>query len=193
MKSMDQFGKPFVNYAGVAHFKIEQGETRLEGRGYFEAAQFPSGPMSISVVPTDALHPSRISLRVDRENELSFEGHDLDGWSLKPGGDIVFSSVHWLLAPMARQPTELSFRAQYILAKRKDASEDGYSKTRFLVSNLLWHARPNEEPEAIRLSTQGFQAVITPIDDYSEIAARLTSTKGVEPTALVRIEAPPSG
>ena len=190
MKSMDQFGKALVDYAGVARFRLEQNESRLEGRGYFEAAQFPSGRISISVVPTDTLRPSHVSLRVDPDGELSFEGQDLHGWSLKPGGQMFFSHVQWLLAPMARQPTELSFGAQYISAKRKGASEDGYSTARFLVSNLLWHHQSDKEPEAISLSAQGFEALITPIAGYSEIAPRLSATKGVEPTALVCLEAP---
>ena len=104
---------------------------------------------------------------------------------------MFFSHVQWLLAAMARQPTELSFGARYLAAKRRDASDDGYSTARFLVSNLLWHHQSDKEPEAISLSAQGFEALITPIAGYSEIAPRLSATKGVEPTALVCLEAPP--
>ena len=188
MKSIEQFGKPLVKYAGEANFKVEERDTKLEGTGNFEAAQFSSGRISVSVVPTDTLRPSKVSLRVDPECELSFEGQDLHGWSLEPGGQVSFSRFHWLLAPMARQPVELSFAAQYIAAKLKGASKDGYSKTRFLVSNLLWNDNDREEPEPIRLSAQGFEIVITPIDDYLTIAPRLRSTRGVEPTAHVCIE-----
>ncbi|MCY3802228.1 MAG: hypothetical protein OXG46_11700 [Chloroflexi bacterium] len=188
MKSMEQFGKPLVKYAGVANFKVEEQDYKVEGTGNFEAAQFPSGRIAASVVPTDIPRPGKVSLQANPECELSFEGQDSQGWSLKPGGEMFFSRVHWLFAPMARQPDELSLGAQYIAAKRKNASEDGYSKTRFLISNLLWHRNDREQPEPIRLTDQGFEIVITPIDDYLTIAPRLRATRGIEPTALVSIK-----
>ena len=38
-----------------------------------------------------------------------------------------------------------------------------------------------------------FEVTVAPIDDYAEIAQRLANTHGVEPTALVCIQAPPPG
>ena len=57
-----------------------------------------------------------------------------------------------------------------------------------MVSNLLWHDRSEQEPEPIKLRAQSFDIVVAPVEEYSEIAQRLTSTHGTEPTALVSVE-----
>ena len=58
-----------------------------------------------------------------------------------------FPRLSWLFAPMAKQPLELSLIAQYMKTIRRGASEEGYSRAQFFMSNFLWHHSSNEEPE----------------------------------------------
>ena len=60
MKSMEQFGKPLVSYEGAATIGLlhQGGELTIEG--YFEAAQFLSGRVAVSVVPINTSRPQKI-------------------------------------------------------------------------------------------------------------------------------------
>ena len=189
MKSMDHFGEALASYDGVAQTKFEEGETRVEANGYFEAAQFPSGLIAVYVVPTRVSSPStEVSLAAGPGNGFSFEGHDLNGWNLKTSGQTFFSRLSWLFLPMVQRPTEISLSPQSVKATRMGASESGYTKAHFLVSNFLWHDDSDEEPEPLQIEVDGFKAEIKPVDDYTEVAQRLMSVHGVEPTARVYIE-----
>ena len=190
MKSMKPFGTPLVGYEGVAEFTVEESGTRIANRGYFEAAQFHSGRMTISMMLTDLPKPTEITLDASDDYEISFEGIDVDGWTITLSGEKSFTRLSWLFAPFVRQPTDVSLVAQYTEAKREGAKEDGYRRMQFVVSNLLWHNRQEEEPEVIEIRVQGFKVTVAPVEGYLEIAQRLASTHGVEPTALVCIEAP---
>ena len=192
MRSMRRFGIPLVGYEGVALVTVEERDTKTERSGYFEAAQFSSGRTAISFVPTELPRPTRISLRADAEAEISFHGTDADGWAITLSGQTVYTRLSWLLAPIARQPTEVSLGAQSMEARRDGAREDGYDGIQFVVSNLLWHDSSEEEPEPIELSVRDFEVTVAPIEEYAEISKRLANTHGVEPTALVCIQAPPS-
>ena len=189
MKSMKPFGTPLVSYEGVAEFTVEENDTEIANKGYFEAAQFHSGRMAISMVPTDLPKPTEISLNASADDNISFKGIDVDGWAITLSGQTSFTRLSWLLAPLSRQPTDVSIVAQYTEAKRDGAEEDGYSRMKFAVSNLLWYNRLEEEPEVIELRSRNFKVTVAPIEGYLEIAQRLASTHGVEPTALVCIEA----
>ena len=136
MKSMERFGEALVSYEGVASVGVPHPEGVLEIQGYFEAAQFSSGRLVVSVVPTNVPKPERVTLTPDRDEGISFDGHDLDGWVLKPRGETSFSSLSWHMALL--QPLrERTLSAQYFEAKRANASEHGYNEATFLVSNLL--------------------------------------------------------
>ena len=191
MKSMKQFGEQLVGYEGIAQITFEEPNTKIESSGYFEAAQFPSGRTAISFVPTDPIRPTANPLRVDADAEISFHGSAMDGWKIKLSGQTIFSRLSWLFAPLSRQPVAIDFGAQYIEAIGKGARDDGYSSMQFVVSNFLWHERSKEEPEPITLKVQGFEVEISAIEDYLGIAQRLANTHGIEPTARVRIQAPP--
>ena len=192
MRSMRRFGIPLVGYEGVADVTVEERDTKTERSGNFEAAQFPSGRTAISFVPTELPRPTKISLRADAEAEASFHGTDADGWTITLSGQTYYSRLSWMLAPIARPPTEVSLGAQYMEARRDGARADGYGRIQFVVSNLLWDDSSEEEPEPIELSVQDLEVTVAPIDDYSDIAQRLANTHGVEPTALVSVQAPPT-
>ena len=191
MSSIRRFGIPLAGYEGVARVTVEERDTKTERSGCFEAAQFPSGRTAVSFVPTELPRPTRISLRDDPEAEISFHGTDADGWTITFSGETYYSRLSWMFAPITGQATEVSLGAQYMEARREGAREDGYGRMRFVVSNLLWHDASDDEPEPIELSVQDFEVTVVPIDDYAEIAQRLAGTHGVEPTALVCIQAPP--
>ena len=187
---MKSFGTPLVGYEGVAEFTVEESDTKIANRGYFEAAQFHSGRMTISMMPTDLPKPTKITLDASVDDNISFKGIDVDGWTITLSGEKSFTRLSWLFAPLMRQPTEVNLVAQYMEAKRNGAEEDGYRGMQFVVSNLLWHNRPEEKPEIIELRVKDCKVTVAPVEDYLEIAQRLASTHGVEPTALVCIEAP---
>ena len=191
VKSMKQFGNPIVCYEGVAVVVFEGGDKKTESRGYYEAAQFPSGRIVISVMPTDVARPTEVSLLADPDSTISLHGSDVDGWTIKTSGQSIFSRLNWQLAPMSRQPAELSFSTQYLEASRNGASDGGYNRAQFMVSNLVWHDRSGGEPAPIRMRVMDYEVIVAPIDGYLEITQRLVRTHGVEPTALVSIETQP--
>ena len=187
MKQIGQLGAPLVSYEGVGDVTVEEDSNRLESRGYFEVSHLSSGRVAAGFVPHDGGRASRIELRTDPGCELSFVGQDFDGWTLKTIGPTLFSRLSWLFMPMAIRPTALNFSAQYIEATRSGASETGYDRSRFLVSNLLWERDSGEEPEPFQLEAHGFGVEVMPVDDYMEVAHRLRNMHGVEPTAHVGI------
>ena len=192
MKSLEELGRPLFRYEGIADAVFEEDETKIGARGYFEMRQFPSGRITISIVPSNLDRPTKIDFRSKRNPTLSFHGRDLDGWELRPKGEMFFSRLGWLTASTAALPIELSADAQILEAKSRRASGDGYTKTRFLLSNLLWHDFKNDEPEPIKLVCQGYEVAVNPVTDYADVSERLMGMGGVEPTALVTIECPQS-
>ena len=62
-------------------------------RGYFEAAQFPSGRVTINVVSTNpTLRTGRLSSN-DPSIELSFQGESVNGWTIACSGHNDFFAV----------------------------------------------------------------------------------------------------
>ena len=188
MKSMEQCGNQLVSYEGVADVYMEANAGKSGFRGYFEAAQFPSGRVTINVVSTNpTLRTGRLSSN-DPSIELSFQGESVNGWTIACSGHNDFSPFNWMTATMTRNPVERSFRPQYLVTRRKAASEAGYNKTQFLVCNVLWHQSSNEEPEPIELKALNYSISIHPVDDYRDVAPGIINTHGIAPTALITIE-----
>ena len=192
MKSLEGLGNPLFRYEGIADAVFEQDGGKIEARGYFEMRQFSSGRIAITIVPATIDHSTKTDLRSERNATLSFHGRDLEGWELRPKEEMFFSRLGWLTAPMAALPIELSADARILEAKSRKASGDGYAKTRFLLSNLLWHDFKNDEPEPIKLVCQGYEVAVNPVTDYADVSERLMGMGGVEPTALVTVECPQS-
>ena len=192
MKSLEELGRPLFRYEGIADAVFEQDEGKIEARGYFEMRQFPSGRIAITMVPANFTPLVKGVLDSGHKSRQSFHGRDLEGWELHPKGDLSFSQLIWLVAPLAASPIKLSADARILEAKSRRASGDGYTKTRFLLSNLLWHDFKNDEPEPIKLVCQGYEVAVNPVTDYADVSERLMGMGGVEPTALVTIECPQS-
>ena len=192
MKSLEELGRPLFRYEGIADAVFEQDGGKIEARGYFEMRQFSSGRIAITIVPAAIDYPPKTDLRSERHATLSFYGRDLEGWELHPKGDLSFSQLLWLAVPQAASPMELSVDARILEAKSRRASEDGYTKMRFLLSNLIWHDSKNDKPEPIKLVCQGYEVAVNPVTDYADVSERLMGMGGVEPTALVTIECPQS-
>ena len=192
MKSMERFGNPLFSYEGVGSAEVGvPGDAPMKIEGYFEAAQFSSGRLAVSVVPIRGQPPTTLSLRTDPSMGISFHGRDVDGWVLQSKGETFFSQMSWMLAFAGRQPREHTFSAQYLEAKREDASSEGYTEATFRVSNLLWGINSGREPDPIRLELSGAEITIEPVDAYLEISQRLRESKGAEPTALIRVKRSP--
>ena len=189
MKSMERFGNPLFSYEGVGSAEVGvPGDPPMKVEGYFEAAQFATGRLAVSVVPIKGQPPTTLSLRTDPSMEISFRGMDVDGWVLQPKGETFFSQISWMLAFAGRQPREHTFSAQYLEAKQEHASSEGYTEATFLVSNLLWGINSEEEPAPIRLELSGAEVTIKPVDAYLEISQRLRQNRGAEPTALIHVK-----
>ena len=189
MKSMEGLGIPLFRYEGIADAVFEEDTTKIEVRGYFEVRQFPSGRIAITIVPAN-LRPHKVDLPPERNATLSFHGWDLGGWELQPKGDMFFSRLGWLTAGMTGLPIELNADVQILEAKHRRATQTGYIRTRFLLSNLLWHDSTGNEPEPIKLVAQGYEISVNPVADYTEVSERLVGMGGVEPTAQITIERP---
>ena len=189
MKSMERFGSPLFSYEGVGSVEVGiPGDTPMKIQGYFEAAQFSSGRLAVSIVPIKGQPPATLSLRTDPSMEISFHGRDVEGWVLQPKGETFFPQLSWILAFAGQQPREHTFSAQYMEAKREHASLEGYNEATFLVSNLLWGINSDKEPDPVRLELSGTEITIKPVDAYLEIAQRLRENKGAEPTALIHVK-----
>lgn len=185
---MKQFGSPIVGYEGVAVVSLEEGDKRTENKGYYEAAQFPSGRLVVTFMPTDWSRPTEVSLTADPDGNLSLNGNDVDGWTVKSAGQAIFSSLMWQIIPISTLPSEFSFGTQYLVASCSGASEEGYNGAQFLLSNFLWHDRNGRVPEPLKMRALDFDVVVAPMDDYLEKAQRLARTHGIEPTARVSVE-----
>ena len=177
-----------VSYRGTASVEVGTHEDAIKFRGYFEAAQFPSGRVAISVVPTGFSKNNRASLATGPTLEVSFDGLDLEGWAVKTRGETFFTQASWLLAPLARRPTEQILRPLYLESKLNNASDDSYNHATFSISNFLWDDRLGNEPEQIRLGLEGREVTVKPVDSYLEVAQRLRNGHGTEPTAHVFIK-----
>ena len=188
MTLIDRYGTPIVAYRGVANVSVVESNNNIDSRGYFEVGQFPSGRLAAGFIPTGKPKPTRVELRNGRDAALSFNGDDLDNWSLKTIGDTYISRIPWLLMPLTARPYEFRFGPHCIAALRRGATPSGYTIAYFLISNMFWHPKPTEKPEPIRLDVRDHQVSVTPLDDYQDVAERLTHQHRVEPTAWVCVK-----
>ena len=193
MKAMNRFGNALHSYEGVARIKVEEGGSNEGGdyreiKGYFEAAQFLSGRVHISMVETNSRTVGKVSLSSDRNSELTFEGHDFNGWEIKTIGEQSYSLFSLAFPSPPGNPRPFNLGAKYLKAKLRRVSANGYSKARFLVSNLLWNGDFGEQPEPLKLEVQDVKVEVKPVADYAEVAERLKSTEGADPTAHVCIK-----
>ncbi len=188
MKSMEQHGIPLASYSGVGNVRFVDNETITHAKGYFEAAQFPSGRLMVSFVSTEPLRPSPSVGEERLEDGLFFSGDDVDGRSIESEEGVFFPRLSWLFAPMYRHPSELNFYPRRLIIKSRGVFEAGYSRVRFLISNFLWHDLQGPVPELIKFTTREFSVTVDPVVDYPEVAKRLAAEKGVEPSAYVTIE-----
>ena len=190
MKSMDQYGKPLVSYEGAATIGLSHQEGELAIEGYFEAAQFLSGRLTVSVLPINTSRPQRFTLSKDQEGEITFSGRDSEGWSLNPRGKTFFTPRRWLVGAVQPRPREQTFSPEYLEAKRPNAPDQGYNEANFLITNFLWDDRYRRSPEEIQLKLEELSVSITPSESYLEVAQRLRISHGAEPTATILIRLP---
>ena len=181
---MKSFGTNLVSYRGTASVEVGTHDDVLKFRGYFEATQFHSGRVAISVVPTDFSKNKEATLTTGPTLQVSFDGLDLEGWAVKTRGETLFTQASWLLAPLAEQ----MLSPLYLESKLNNAFEDSYNHAIFSISNFLWDDRFRNEPEQIRLRFGGREVTVKPVDSYLEVAQRLRNGHGTEPTAHVFIK-----
>ena len=181
---MKSFGTNLVSYRGTASVEVGTHDDVLKFRGYFEAAQFHSGRVAISVVPTDFSKNKEATLTTGPTLQVSFDGLDLEGWAVKTRGETLFTQASWLLAPLAEQ----MLSPLYLESKLNNSSDDSYNHATFVISNFLWDDRFRNEPEQIRLRFGGREVTVKPVDSYLEVAQRLRNGHGTEPTAHVFIQ-----
>ena len=186
MKSLEVYGTSLVKYEGAAYLAFPE-ESGIVYNGYFEAKQLTSGAIAIGFVPI--AQESDGSKTGPVYSEPSFHGRDPDGWDISTCGQTGVSPILGLLgAPESAIYPAHVFRPEGIRARRDGATESGYSKVQFLVSNLLWHDR-NVVPEPITLEIGELTLTVAPIGDYLEVAGSIMAVRGIAPTAQVLIKA----
>ena len=187
MQSMEQFGKPLFSYQGVASVDVKFPEDTLNFEGNFEAAQFISGRLAVSVLPTKRPMRQRVTLVVDHDGEIWFTGHDVEGWTLTLRGQTFYSPIGWKFALLQKPLQEQTLSAQYLEAKLPDASKQGYREATFLITNFLWDDHFSNIPEELTFQFGGMDVIVTPLESYLDVAQRLRKVRGIEPTAQVYI------
>ena len=188
MKSMQHHGTPLASFSGVGSVKFTDRDKTTDSKGYFEAAQFSSGRLVVSFVPVDQIGSSSTGSGDSFDDGISFTGVDVTGWHIEADKEVLYSRNQWLLASMTGHPYALSFNPVRLSVKRSRASNGRYRRTRFLISNFLWHGRFGDEPEPLVLRSSDFSAVVGPVNGYLDVAQRLKATQGIEPTASVSVE-----
>ena len=157
-------------------------------KGYFEVKQLKTGGIAVGFVPLldDEDYPSgTTTLSFYRPQ---FHGLDLDNWELTSCGPTSpVPKIGFFGAPKGVAHPALVFGAQGIKARRKRATDSGYDKASFLVSNLLWHFG-SKVPEPLQMKAGGLKVTVAPVDDYQEIADSIKAVRGIAPTADVLIE-----
>ena len=112
----------------------------------------------------------------------------MDGRSIESEEEVLFPRLSWLFAPLYKHPSELNFYPRRLFVKSRGVFESGYSRVRFLISNLLWYEPGRPDPEPVEFTTEEFSVTVEPVEDYSDVAKRLAAEHGIEPTAYVAIE-----
>ena len=188
MKLMERYGKQVCGYEGGCRGELEVDGELFPFTGHFEAAQFSSGRFEVGVAVTRQRKSRRIPLGPYSSN-LTFEGRSVGGWNIRPGGRVFFSSTGWASEILGFESSGETLSAEYFKTSLRRNFDGSFNKTRFLVSNLLWHGLNFVWLRPIELDVNGFHILIDPLDDYKGAADNLINSRGIEPTALVSIEA----
>ena len=189
MKSLQRYGEAIVEYEGVADITFPE-ESGTVYKGYFEAKQMRAGGIVIGFVPLldDEDYPSgSTTLKFYSPN---FHGLDLDNWELTASGETSrVPKIGFFGAPGSVAEPALVFGSSDLRARRKGATESGYLKARFLVSNLIWHSG-HRVPNHITVEADALKVTVSPVADYLETADSIRAIRGIAPTAEVLIESP---
>ena len=187
MRPLERHGPALTEYEGVADLTFPQG-SEIAHKGYFQAKQLTTGGIAVAFVPIVLDSGGATNIATTLSSEPSFRGRDLNGWEITTHGQ---TSRVTILGPLdapknAVHPAQV-FRSQRMKAISERASDRGYSRTRFRVSNLLWHPRL-EVPEPIKLKTSNFAVTISASEEYLGTAEIIIAERGIAPTAEVVIE-----
>ena len=187
MNSLERYGTSLVRYEGVADLTFPE-DSGIVYKGYFEAKQLTGGGIAIGFVPIAHDAGGSATITGSFYSEPSFHGRDMDGWDvITCGQTLVLPLLGPLDAPKsAVHPTRV-FGSRCITAQREGATESGYDKAQFLVSNLLWHDRETV-PEPMVLEAGGMTVTIAPVRDYMEVADSIMAVRGISPTAEILIK-----
>ena len=187
MNALERYGAALIKYEGAADVTFPDG-SGIVYKGYFEVKQLKAGGIAIGFVPLldDKDYPSGTTTL--RFVEPRFYGRDLDSWELTSWGKTSpIPIIGFFSAPKgAAHPAEV-FSAQGIKARRKGATDSGYGKARFLISNLIWHFGSNA-PKPLNFDAGGLKVTVIPVADYREIVDSIKAVRGIAPTADVLIE-----
>ena len=187
MNSLERYGTSLVRYEGVADLTFPE-DSGIVYKGYFEAKQLTGGGIAIGFVPIAHDAGGSATITGSFYSEPSFHGRDMDGWDVTTCGHTLVSPI---LGPLdapksAVHPTRV-FGSRCITAQREGATESGYDKAHFLVSNLLWHDR-EAVPEPIVLEAGGMTVTVAPVGDYMGVAKGIMAVRGISPTAEILIK-----
>ncbi|MCY4527958.1 MAG: hypothetical protein OXD46_02855 [Chloroflexi bacterium] len=189
MKSLDRYGEAIVEYEGVAEITFVE-ESGTVYKGYFEAKQMRTGGIAVGFVPVMNDEDNLTDSTTLEFYSPTFHGVDADNWELTSIGQTsrvprigFFGAIGSVAEPA------LVFGASRLKARQKGATESGYLKSSFLVSNLIWHLG-RSVPNPITLETDALKVTITPVEDYLETADSIKAIRGIDPTARVLIESP---
>ena len=187
MNSLERYGTSLVRYEGVADLTFPE-DSGIAYKGYFEAKQLTGGGIAIAFVPIAHDAGGAATIAGSFYSEPSFHGRDMDGWEVTTCGQTLALPILGPLdAPKSAVHPARVFGSRCITAQREGATESGYDKAHFLVSNLLWHDR-EVVPEPIVLEAGGMTVTVAPVGDYMEVADSIVAVRGIAPTAEVLIK-----
>ena len=192
MNSLERYGTSLVRYEGVADLTFPE-DSGIAYKGYFETKQLTGGGIAIGFVPIAHDAGGATTIAGSFYSEPSFHGRDMDGWEVTTCGQTLALPILGPLdAPKSAVHPARVFGSRCITAQREGATESGYDKAHFLVSNLLWHdwevVPEPVVPEPIVLEAGGMTVTVAPVGDYMEVADSIVAVRGIAPTAEVLIK-----
>ena len=189
MKALERYGAAIIDYEGVGEITFPE-ESGKVVRGYFEAKQLKAGGIAVGFQPF-----------LDDEDYISgattlnfyrprFDGRDRDNWQLTSCGQTSeVPNIGFWGAPKNGAEPVVIFGASRLKARRKGASDDGYRKVQFRLSNLIWPFGHSDHSR-FTFEINGLKVTVTPASDYSDIAGSVRAIRGIAPTAGILIESP---
>ena len=187
MKSLEEYGPALVSYEGVAELTVLEEPGTLY-KGYFEAKQLTTGGIAIGFQPVAHDTRSESKSAVPLFPTFSFRGRDVDGWDITDCGESwglpIFGPP---VTPKSAVRSAGVFRTPWIKCKRNSSAISGYDRTRYLLSNLLWHYK-DAMPEPITLSLGNWTVTISACDEYLEAANSVKAVHGIAATAEALVQ-----